>query len=137
MAQHSSAEIAHLQVIISPNRNRTTSPNFANAITRASTTVWQCRYVHCFFCVQRQYSPVRGKVSFTLTTIWGRKSFVFEQSAYYIQRNETKLNRTKPHQTKTILQLNLEIANRLKWQIRSVEIANSLFLIVRMDVNNQ
>ena len=45
MVQHSSAEIANFQVFITPNRHRATSPNFANALTRASTTVWQCRYV--------------------------------------------------------------------------------------------
>ena len=48
MVQPSSAEIANFQVFITPNRHRATSPNFANALTRASTTVWQCRYVHCF-----------------------------------------------------------------------------------------
>ena len=46
--QRSSAEIANSQVLISPNRHRATSPNFANAFKRGSTTVWQCRYVHCF-----------------------------------------------------------------------------------------
>ena len=49
------------------------------------------------------------------------------QKAYYIQRNETKRNRAKRNETKTILQLDLS---------RSIELANSLFLIVRMDVNN-
>ena len=41
--------------------------------------------------------------------------------------NETKRNRAKPNETKTILQLNL---------LRSIEILNSLFLMVRTDVNN-
>ena len=46
---------------------------------------------------------------------------------YSTKRNETKRNRAKPNETKTILQLNL---------LRSIEIPNSLFLMVRTDVNN-
>ena len=44
---------------------------------------------------------------------------------YYIQRNETKRNETERNQD------NLTIES-----LRSIEIENLLFLIVRMDVNN-